>query len=83
VLFGAFGKPVEAGVDAGVKGSVRSVSTDQAASFSPAASVSWSWLRHGGVASQHAVKDLADVLGERGIDVRYAVHPSPAACPAT
>ncbi|MGH2558850.1 MAG: NAD(P)(+) transhydrogenase (Re/Si-specific) subunit beta, partial [Thermomicrobiales bacterium] len=25
--------------------------------------------------AQHAVRELADILGERGVDVRYAIHP--------
>jgi len=78
VLFGAFGKPPEAS-SAGTtaKGTVRSLSSDQAAELL-ARSESIVVIPGYGMAvsqAQHAVKELADVLGERGIDVRYAVHP--------
>jgi NAD(P) transhydrogenase subunit beta len=77
VLFGAFGKAPEAGVDSGVKGSVRSMTSEQAAELL-AGSESVVVVPGYGMAvsqAQHAVKELADVLGERGIDVKYAVHP--------
>jgi NAD(P) transhydrogenase subunit beta len=77
VLFGAFGKPPEAGADTTVKGTVRSMTADQAALLL-AGSESIVVVPGYGMAvsqAQHAVKELADVLGERGIDVRYAVHP--------
>jgi NAD(P) transhydrogenase subunit beta len=78
VLFGAFGKAPEAGgPDTGVKGSVRSITSDQAAELL-ASSESVVVVPGYGMAvsqAQHAVKELADVLGERGIEVRYAVHP--------
>ncbi len=77
VLFGAFGKPPEVGPDTGVKGNIRAIVADQAADLL-AASVSVVVVPGYGMAvsqAQHAVKELADVLGERGIDVKYAVHP--------
>jgi NAD(P) transhydrogenase subunit beta len=77
VLFGAFGKPPEAGGDSGVKGNIRAISPDQAADLL-AASMSVVVVPGYGMAvsqAQHAVKELADVLAERGIDVKYAVHP--------
>ncbi len=77
VLFGAFGKAPEAAPDRGVQGNVRSMTADQAAELL-AGSESVVVVPGYGMAvsqAQHAVKDLADVLGERGIDVRYAVHP--------
>jgi len=77
VLFGAFGKTPEAGPDAGVHGSVRAVSTDQAAELLAGCESVVVVPGYGMAVSQaqHAVKDLSDVLGERGIDVKYAVHP--------
>ena len=33
--------------------------------------------------AQRAVADLAAELEKRGVEVLYAIHPSPAACPAT
>jgi NAD(P) transhydrogenase subunit beta len=77
VLFGAFGKAPEAASDRGVQGNVHSMTADQAAELL-AGSESVVVVPGYGMAvsqAQHAVKDLADVLGERGIDVRYAVHP--------
>jgi NAD(P) transhydrogenase subunit beta len=77
VLFGAFGKPPEAGPARTAKGTVRSLSTEQAAELL-AGSESIVVIPGYGMAvsqAQHAVKELADLLGERGIDVRYAVHP--------
>jgi NAD(P) transhydrogenase subunit beta len=77
VLFGAFGKPPEAGVDAGVKGNIRAATTDQAADLLAASATVIVVPGYGMAVSQaqHAVKELADVLAERGIDVKYAVHP--------
>jgi len=77
VLFGAFGKPPEGGTDASVKGNVRAITTDQAADLL-AASMTVIVVPGYGMAvsqAQHAVKELADVLAERSIDVKYAVHP--------
>jgi NAD(P) transhydrogenase subunit beta len=77
VLFGAFGKAPEVGVDTGVKGNVQSITSDQAAELL-AGSESVVVIPGYGMAvsqAQHAVKELADVLGERGIDVKYAIHP--------
>ena len=33
--------------------------------------------------AQHKVRELTDLLTKRGVDVQFAIHPSPAACPAT
>jgi len=78
VLFGAFGKPAgAAGATSSAKGTVRSLSPAQAAALL-AGSENVVVVPGYGMAvsqAQHAVKELADVLGERGIDVRYAVHP--------
>jgi NAD(P) transhydrogenase subunit beta len=32
--------------------------------------------------AQHTVRELADLLGKKGVDVKYAIHPSRAACRA-
>jgi H+-translocating NAD(P) transhydrogenase subunit beta len=77
VLFGAFGKPAEAGAMTAAQGSVRSLTPEQAAELL-AASENVVVVPGYGMAvsqAQHAVKELADLLGERGIEVRYAVHP--------
>ena len=33
--------------------------------------------------AQHAVRELADELEKKGVEVEYAIHPSRAACPGT
>ena len=33
--------------------------------------------------AQHAVRELAELLEARGVNVSYAIHPSPGACRAT
>jgi len=33
--------------------------------------------------AQHVVRELADSLMKRGVEVFYAIHPSRGACPAT
>ncbi len=78
VLFGAFGKPAgSAGATSSAKGTVRSLGPAQAAALLAGSETVVVVPGYGMAVSQaqHAVKELADVLGERGIDVRYAVHP--------
>jgi len=81
VLFGAFGAAPKGGA-AGIAGSgeakpMRSVSPDDAAI--PLAYADRVIIVPGyGLAvaqAQHAVRELADTLEERGVDVRYAIHP--------
>jgi H+-translocating NAD(P) transhydrogenase subunit beta len=79
VLFGAFGAtPVEAAGVAMADGrSVRDVSAEDAAILlSYARSVIF--VPGYGLAvsqAQHQVRELADLLGARGVDVKYAIHP--------
>ena len=82
VLFGAFGggAAATAGAGGGAAGEaqpVRSLSVEDAAI--PLAYAERVVIVPGyGLAvaqAQHAVRELADVLGERGVDVRYAIHP--------
>jgi NAD(P) transhydrogenase subunit beta len=78
VLFGAFGSVVAAPADAGTDGrSARSTTADDVA-------VMLAYARRVvfvpgyGLAvaqAQHDVRALADLLQERGVDVRYAIHP--------
>jgi NAD(P) transhydrogenase subunit beta len=79
VLFGAFGK-VEAeaaGPAAEAKGTVRSITAEETAVlFEHARSVIIVPGYGMAVAqAQYAVSDLAKLLGKRGIDVKYAIHP--------
>jgi len=77
VLFGAFGKAPAAGVAREVKGSIRSVTAEDAAAMLTGAEKVVVVPGYGMAVSQaqHAVKELSDLLVERGVDVRFAIHP--------
>lgn len=79
VLFGAFGGNggVAASSGAASKGTVRSYSVDDAAIvFASADSVIIVPGYGMAVAqAQHAVKEFANKLAQRGVDVKYAIHP--------
>jgi NAD(P) transhydrogenase subunit beta len=78
VLFGAFGKAPEA-VAAGdeIKGTIRSLPADEAAAMLTGAERVVVVPGYGMAVSQaqHVVKELSDLLGERGVDVKFAIHP--------
>jgi NAD(P) transhydrogenase subunit beta len=79
VLFGAFGKVAagEAGAAAAGDGMVRSASAEDVAVMLAYANRVVIVPGYGlAVAqAQHEVRQLADLLEERGVDVRYAIHP--------
>ncbi len=79
VLFGAFGKieKEQAGPAAEAKGTVRSITAEElAVLFDGARSVIVVPGYGMAVAqAQYAVSDLAKLLGKRGTDVKYAIHP--------
>ncbi len=79
VLFGAFGKiqKEEAGPTAEAKGTVRSIAPEElAVLFDTARSVIIVPGYGMAVAqAQHGVSELARLLLQRGIDVKYAIHP--------
>jgi NAD(P) transhydrogenase subunit beta len=79
VLFGAFGKIApQADTSAGeAKGSVRSIAPDElAVLFESARSVIIAPGYGMAVAqAQYGVAELANLLGKRGVDVKYAIHP--------
>jgi NAD(P) transhydrogenase subunit beta len=79
VLFGAFGKVSEedAAAAAASKGTVRSISSEEASVlFETAGSVIVVPGYGMAVAqAQHAVAELAGILKESGVDVKYAIHP--------
>lgn len=77
VLFGAFGKAPEAAADQAVKGTIRSLPPEEAAAMLTGAERVVVVPGYGMAVSQaqHVVKELGDLLGERGIDVRFAIHP--------
>jgi len=78
IMIGGFGGGDEAAGAVGAEGgSVRSISADDAA-------IQLAYAQHVivvpgyGLAvaqAQHAVRELADMLEERGVDVKYAIHP--------
>ena len=80
VLFGAFGKVAsedEAAKAAAAKGIVRNVTHEESAVlFENARNVIIVPGYGMAVAqAQHAVAELANILRERGVDVKYAIHP--------
>jgi NAD(P) transhydrogenase subunit beta len=78
IMVGGFGGGDEvAGAAAEIGGSVRSINADDVA-------IQLAYAQHVivvpgyGLAvaqAQHAVRELADLLEERGVDVKYAIHP--------
>ena len=77
VLFGAFGAAPTAGATTSVTGTVKSGTPEDAAAILDAARSVIIVPGYGlAVAqAQHAVRDLATLLIERGIEVQYAIHP--------
>jgi NAD(P) transhydrogenase subunit beta len=79
VLFGAFGQVSEADATAAAeaKGTVRSITSEETAVlFDTARSVVFVPGYGMAVAqAQHAVAELGNILRERDVDVKYAIHP--------
>ncbi|MBW2279137.1 MAG: NAD(P)(+) transhydrogenase (Re/Si-specific) subunit beta [Deltaproteobacteria bacterium] len=77
VLFGAFGAAPTAGVSTSATGTVKAGTPDDAAMILDAARSVIIVPGYGlAVAqAQHAVRELGTLLLERGINVRYAIHP--------
>jgi NAD(P) transhydrogenase subunit beta len=77
VIFSAFGQQTAAGGGASAVGNVKSGSAEDTAVILDAARSVVVVPGYGlAVAqAQHAVRELSDVLGERGIDVKFAIHP--------
>jgi proton-translocating NAD(P)+ transhydrogenase subunit beta len=76
VLFGAFGQEQATGGTA-AEGTVRSATPDEAAELIDAARSVIIVPGYGMAAAQaqHKVRELSDLLGKRGIDVKFAIHP--------
>jgi NAD(P) transhydrogenase subunit beta len=79
VLFGAFGQ-VHAGVAATAGGQARSVRSASAEDLGTLLAYSQRVIIVPGYGlavaqAQHAARELADVLEQRGVDVEYAIHP--------
>ncbi len=77
VLFGAFGAAPTAGAVTSATGTVKSGTPDDAAAILDAARTVIIVPGYGlAVAqAQHAVRELASLLLDRGVDVKYAIHP--------
>jgi NAD(P) transhydrogenase subunit beta len=77
VLFGAFGAAPTAGATTSATGTVKSGTPDDAAAILDAARSVIIVPGYGlAVAqAQHAVRELGDLLLERGVEVKYAIHP--------
>ncbi len=77
VLFGAFGSVQASGGAAAVEGTVRSVTAEDVSIMLSYASKVVVVPGYGlAVAqAQHAVRELADELEKKGVDVEYAIHP--------
>src|SRR6185369_7677784 len=79
VLFGAFGtvSDEEVAAAAEAKGSVRSITAEETSVlFETAGSVVIVPGYGMAVAqAQHAVAELSNILKERGVDVKFAIHP--------
>jgi NAD(P) transhydrogenase subunit beta len=78
VLFGAFGKvQAGAGVTTALEGSVRSVTAEDVAIMLSYAHKVVVVPGYGMAVAQaqHAVRELADLLEDRGVEVEFAIHP--------
>jgi NAD(P) transhydrogenase subunit beta len=77
VLFGAFGKAPEAVAQTAVTGTVKSMPVETAAAALTSAERVIIVPGYGMAVSQaqHAVKELTDLLAERGVTVEFAIHP--------
>jgi len=79
VLFGAFGRVSEEAVAAAAeaKGSVRSIAPEETAVLFETARNIVVVPGYGMAVAQaqHAVAELGNILKERGVDVKYAIHP--------
>jgi len=77
VLFGAFGKVQEAQTQTEAKGTVRSIAADELAVLLDGARSVVIVPGYGMAVAQaqHGISELAKLLGAKGIDVKYAIHP--------
>jgi NAD(P) transhydrogenase subunit beta len=77
VLFGAFGQVQESAVQTEAKGTVRSIAADELAVLLDSARSVVIVPGYGMAVAQaqHGISELAKMLGHKGIDVKYAIHP--------
>jgi len=76
VLFGAFGK-VQSEAGAAVEGNVQSATPDEAVEILKIARLVIIAPGYGMAVAQaqHMVRQLSDALGEKGVEVKFAIHP--------
>ncbi len=77
IVFGAFGKDVEEAGASGVEGSLKPIEPDDAAIMMAYANKIIIVPGYGMAVAQaqHKVRELADLLAERGVEIKYAIHP--------
>lgn len=77
VIFGGFGAVADDGGEGGPQGTVRSMTPEEAGMVLDMAESVIIVPGYGMAVSQaqHAVKEFTDLLDERGIDVKFAIHP--------
>ncbi len=77
VLFGAFGQEEEGGAADGIEGSLKPIEGDDAAIMMGYASkiIIVSGYGMAVAQAQHKVREMADLLQEKGVEVKYAIHP--------
>src|SRR5207247_3976499 len=77
VLFGAFGQVQEAAAQTEAKGTVRSIAADELAVLLDGARSVVIVPGYGMAVAQaqHGISELAKLLGAKGVDVKYAIHP--------
>jgi NAD(P) transhydrogenase subunit beta len=77
VLFGAFGQVQESAVQTEAKGTVRSIAADELAVLLDGARSVIVVPGYGMAVAQaqHGISELAKLLGAKGVDVKYAIHP--------
>lgn len=77
VIFGAFGETATAATGSGVKGSIKDISVSDAATLMNYSKKVIIVPGYGlAVAqAQHVIHELETILEERGVEVKYAIHP--------
>ena len=77
IVFGAFGKETEEAGASGVTGTLKPIEVDDAAIMMGYAGKVIIVPGYGMAVAQaqHKVRELADLLAERGVEIKYAIHP--------
>ena len=77
IVFGAFGQETEEAGEGGVTGTLKPIEVDDAAIMMGYAGKVIIVPGYGMAVAQaqHKVRELADLLAERGVEIKYAIHP--------